>query len=184
MRAPCGWLPVHAGFLSHTRAVWVRCEGTWWLVSCVMKTQWKLVPSHMATLTLQVLFGRPIMWNYFRTQVINRGRLRLVAPSNNQPFRHCHCLIPLNCIFSLSLLFLALSVSSAFSPCCSLSLIFFFLLLHSAHFSRTPFPSWSQATKYSDWWRQLCFITNCKRSRGAADERREDLWFVRQLNPC
>lgn len=125
MRAPCGWLPVHAGFLSHSRAVWVRCEGTWWLVSCVMKTQWKLVPSHMATLTLQVLFGRPVMWNYFRTQVINRGRLRLVAPSNNQPFRRCHCLIPLNCIFSLSLLFLALSVSSAFSPCCSLSLIFF-----------------------------------------------------------
>lgn len=70
---------------------------------------------------------------------------------------------------------------------CILSLLlsnFFFLLLHSAHFSRTPFPSWSQATKYSDWWRQLCFITNCKRSRGAADERREDLWFVRQLNPC
>lgn len=38
----------------------------------------------------------------------------------------------------------------------------------SAHFSRTPFPPGSQATKYSDWCRQLGLITNGKHGRAAA----------------
>lgn len=84
--------------------------------------------------------------------------------------------------FSLSVLVMALSVtSSAFSlsPCCSLYL-FFYLLLRSAHFSRTHFPSASQATKYSDWCRQLGFLTNGKRSRGVADEHERwgEPWLV------
>lgn len=51
------------------------------------------------------------------------------------------------------------------SLCLSLHLFF---PLCSAHFSRTPFPPGSQATKYSDWCRQPGLITNGKQSRAAA----------------
>lgn len=174
VRAPCGC----SRFLPHVGAVFCLCLALWKRGESRYR---RLGLSHMAT--LQVMFGRAVLWrNYFHTNVRNRGRLTLVAPSKNQPFHCRHCLMPLNSFLSTSLLFTTLSLSSfAFSLCCSLHL-FFSLLLRSAHFSRTPFPSGSQATKYSDWCRQLGFITNGKRSR--EHEHRDDFWLVRQLNPC
>lgn len=86
--------------------------------------------------------------------------------------------------FSSLTIFMALSVSSsAFSRPVAL-FVCFCSLLRSAHFSRTPFPSGCQATKYSNWCRQLGFITNGKRSRAAANEheRRGEFWLFRQLN--
>lgn len=60
-----------------------------------------------------------------------------------------------------------LSVLLSLSICiliCILSLS----LLHREHFSRTPSPPGSPATKYSDWCRQLGPVTNGKQSRAAA----------------
>lgn len=81
-------------------------------------------------------------------------------------------------------IFVALSVSSSAFPLPVALFVCFCSLLRSAPFSRTPFPSGSQATKYSDWCRQLGFITNGKRSRAAAyeHEHRGELWLFRQLN--
>lgn len=80
------------------------------------------------------------------------------------------------CVSCRSLLSLS-GFSSAFPLCLSLSLhLFFFPSLCSAHFSRTPFPPGSQATKYSDWCRQLGLITNGKQSR---EEQRCWRWWQR-----
>lgn len=84
------------------------------------------------------------------------------------PFLLCHSSFLSVSICSSHLPLLSLSVfSSAFCLSLSLSSSLFFPL-RSAHFSRTPFPPGSQATKYSDWCRQLGLITNGKQSRAAA----------------
>ncbi len=66
--------------------------------------------------------------------------------------------------FSLTVLLAFLCCLYLYSHLHSLSLCLS-LHLFFPHYSRTPFPPGSQATKYSDWCRQLGLITNGKQSK-------------------